>query len=316
MATASAVTNTFSMTGTHITENFADLLDSRVKEIVDQSWSVPFQALVLYDQQNTSRAYEIYSAVTGAGLVPKRRDVDPVPMTQIVQGFDNTLTPVEFKLGIQFSRRLQETDQHRVINRLPSQLMRSARITIEEYAALPFNTAFDATVEWVCADGMNLCDKTRRYEDPSVGTWDNEDTAAALSQASIDAMRLAFRKTKNGRGHKTPVVMQKVVVPNDLESTLNVALDSKQKAGTAQNDVSVLNRYGLERMVWDYLTNATAFFGIGPKDDRHQLVWLWGAQPNVLRYDNGNPDVTSYRLRMVYVTGCNDARNIRGNQGA
>ena len=315
MATASALTNTFSATGTAVKEQFADVLDVRFNEIATRKWAKPMQGLKFYKQQNTSRAYEKYSSVTGLGLARKARDVDPIPLTEKIQGFDVTITPEEYKLGLQLGVRLLETDQFGVIDRHMADLNQSMMDTVELYAALPFNTAQDATVEWICADGMNLIDSTRNREDGE-GTWGNEETGAALSQSSIDTMRLNFRKNVSERGRVAPITMESIIVPNDLQSSANVYLDTKQKVGTAFNDDSVLNRYGLRLEVWDYLTSATRWFGMGPKDEKHELYWLWAVKPGTVKYDVNNPDVYAYRSRMVFATGCNRPHNIRGNAGA
>jgi hypothetical protein len=279
-------------------------------------WDQPIQGLKYWKVETTSRAYEKHSYVVSGGLVPKNSDTDNLPLGTVLQGFDNTYTPVTYRLAMRIERRLRETDQFRVIDQIMTDLNQSARDTIELYAALPFNTTWDATVDWICADGMNLCDKTRYYEDKSQGTWDNDETAAAFSQAALATMRLNFRKNKNGRGLKRPLSMEKVVIPPDLEDTAIEEMKSVLKPGVGTNETNFLTRYGLSYEVWAYLTSTTAYFGFAPKDGLYELFWYWGAQPNVVDYDVGNPDVFAKRLRMIFVTGADRPHSVRSNAGA
>ena len=316
MATASAVTNTFSSPGVLMSENFADILDARFKDVALRAWNTPVEGLKYFAQQNTNRAYEKYSAVMPLGVVPKSTDVDEIPMLNSAQGFDMTITPVVYKAGVRVEKRLRETDQVGVIDKLFGSLMQAWHETQELYAALPFNTAFSTTVEWICADGMNLIDASRRYEDNTVGTWDNEETAAALSQSSIATMRLNFDKNKNERGRLAPIKMEKLVVNSTLQDTAITQLMSVLKPGSSLNDKNYLTQYGISYEVWRYLSSTTPYFGFGPKDSLFELYWLWGAPVSVMDYDSGNPDVYAKRLRAVFATGCRRPHSVRGNAGA
>jgi len=316
MATASALTNYVSHPGVLMDENFADVLDARFKYVKRRVWKDPVQGLKYWKVESTKRAYEKYSYILGAGLVPKNRDVDRLPRASLIQGFDNTLTPETYRLALFIERRLRETDQFGVIDKQMADLNQSAKDTIELYAALPFNTAFSGTVAWVCADGMNLCDTGHPYPDIAQGTWDNDETNSAPTQAAIATMRLNFRKNKNGRGRTRPLSLDKLVIPADLEDTVVTNLGSILKPGSGLNDKNYLTKYGITYEVWNYLTSTSAWFGMAPKDDLYELIWLWGSKPQIESIsDNGNPDVYGKRIRMIFVTGCNSAHSLRGNSG-
>lgn len=313
--TASAVTNTFSAPGVLMAENFADVLDSRFAFVKRRMWQEPVEGLKFWNVLSTNKAYEKHSYVTSAGIVPKSRDVDEMPLTNIIQGFDQTYTPETYRLGLRIEQRLRETDQFRVIDKQMQDLNQSTRDTIELSAVLPFNTAFSTTVEWTCADGMNLCDKLRKYEDPSVGTWDNEETSSVMTQAAVATMRLNFRKNKSERGRRRPLIMDKIIIPSDLEDTAITVLKSVQKAGVSLNDKNFLTEYRLSYQVWNYLTSSTYWFGSTKKDSNYELFWYWGVKPTVNSYDCGNPNVYCKYIRMVFGTGADRPHSIRGNVG-
>ena len=316
MATASAVTNVFSAPGALMDENFADVLDARFAFVKQRAWETPIQGLKYWNVRDTDRSYEKHSYVTDVGTMPKSRDVDVMPLTEKIQGFDNTYTPETYRLAIRVEQRLRETDMFGVIDRMMSDLNQSAKDTIELYAALPFNTAFAATVEWICADGMNLIDKDRPSEDPTQANWDNEDTSSTLTADAVSTMRVDFAKHKNGRGRIRPIRMEKIVIPIDLESTAIEELGSALKPGSSLNNKNALTEYNLNYEVWNYLTSTAFWYGMGPKDDLYELFWYWGVRPQTGDDETGNPNVWGKYLRQVFVTGADKPSSLRGNQGA
>jgi len=256
--------------------------------------------------------------VATGDVIPRSRDVDEYPRASAIQGFDVTITPNVYRMAMFVERRLRETDQFAVINKMFNGLNQSAKDTIELYAALPFNTTYAATADWLCGDGMLLVDKSRPYETPSLGTWDNDETAGALTQARIATMRTNFAKNKNERGFLRPLRMQKVVVPPDLEDTAITHLKSVLKPESSLNSTNYLTQYGLSYEVWNYLTSATAWFGFTAMDSLYELKWVWGASPkiDVQDVESGNVDVFGKRVRMVFQTGCLRPHSVRGNAGA
>jgi len=317
MATASAVSNSFSAPGALMAENFPDVLDARFKFVKRRTFKTPVEGLKYWNVKSTNKSTERHSYVTNAGVMSRNRDVDEMPLANIIQGFDNSYTPLTYRLGIRIEQRLRETDQFNVIDKQMADLMQSTKDTIELYAALPFNTTFNTTVEWTCADGMNLVDSARPMEDPTQANWSNLESAGTPTQAAISTMRVNFAKNTNERGRVRPIKMSKVAIPIDLQDTLITNLGSALKPGFSLNDKNFLQAYGLDYEVWNYLTSTTAWFGFGAKDSNYEMNWYWGVKPNTKRYDVGNnPDVWATRARMVFVTGADRPASLRGNAGA
>lgn len=298
-------------------ENFADVLNVQFKKIAYRVWSQPIQGLKYWMQETTTRASEKYSAVASGEIVPRSRDVDQYPMANSIPGFDTTITPLVYRQAMFLERRLRETDQFGVINKLFASLNENAKDTIEAYAALPFNTTFDATADWLCGDGMLLCDSSRPREDGGTA-WSNLETGAALTQASIATMRVNFRKNGNEVGRRRPLKMKTVVIPPDLEDAAIVHMKSVLKPESSLNSTNFLTGYGLSYEVWDYLTSTTAWFGLAEKDSLYELMWLWGASPKVdiQDVDTGNVDVFGKRVRMVFQSGALRPHSVRGNAGS
>lgn len=319
MATASAVTPSYSMPGVLMGENFADLLNVQFKEITKRACAKPRQGLRYFTEETTGRSYEKYSSITGLTVVPESRDVNDIPLDSPIQGPDVTLTPSTYRRMIQIERRLRETDQYGKINTQITGLAESAGVTVEMYCANAFNTGFDSTAAWLCADGMYLFDSARPSEDKGVAAWSNLETAGTLTRTSLASMRVNFRKVVNERGLVSPIVMRKLIVPPDLQDTAEELMTSPYKVGVSLNDKNVYEgRFDVE--VWDYLTSTTAWFGMGdPNSPLHELKYLWGARPSTesgTLSGSGNPDVWWARVRFVFTTGCVRPTNLRGNAGA
>lgn len=314
--TASALTNTFSMPGVLLKDNYADILNTQFDKIKIRKWGIPVQGMDVYNVVTTSKDYIKHSYVTELGLLSKNDDEDSIPVDHPIQGFDNTHTPVDYRGSIRITKRLRETDQYAVIAKMQGALLQSAKDTTEYIAADAFNTGFGSNASWLCADGMYLFDSDRPFEDPGLGTWSNLETASALTQASLASMRLNFRKTKNERGLFRPVVMKTLVVPPALEDKAFELIKSDLRAEDDMNAKNVYqNRFEIK--VWDYLTDENAFFGLGPKDEAHELYYIWRVKPETATYNaSENPDVLVHRVRMSCVTGCDRPHNIRGNAGA
>jgi len=317
--TPSALSNWAGKPGTAMAEQYPDVLNSRFDEIARREWQHPMQGLQYWNVRTTAKDAARHSYVASGGVVPRDRDVDRLPRQQPIQGFDNTFTPVGYRMAMWIEKRLIETQQFNVIDKQMADLNRSAKLTIELYAALPFNTTFDSTVDWVAADGLRLIDSARNREDKAGGTWSNLETAGTPTQTRISTMRLNFRKNKDEFGDPAPLMMDKIVIPPDLEDTLITNLQTSLQPGTSLNDTNFLTKYGLNYQVWDYLTSTTAWFGCAPKDSLYELYWYWGSSPNIdvtpVTYSN-NPDVMGNRLRMYFVSGADRPHSIRGNAGA
>ena len=317
--TPAALTNVTSQPGTAIEESFPDVLNTRFDQITRRVWNEPIQGLQMFNVRSTSKDAARHSYVASGGVIPKNRDVDRLPRQEPIQGFDNTYTPVGHRKAMWIEKRLLETQQFDVIDKQMEDLQRAARLTIELYAALPFNTTFDATAAWVCADGLKLVSAARNREDTAGGTWTNLETGGTPTQARIAQMRLNFRKNKDEFGDPAPLTLDTLVIPPDLEDTVIENLDSVLQPETALNAKNFLTNYGINYRVWDYLTSATAWFGQAPKDSLYELFWYWGSNPAIdvtpVTYSN-NPDVMGNRLRMLMVSGADRPHSIRGNAGA
>ena len=293
-------------------EQFGDFLETNFRMANADEMKAPKQGLNFYNVMSTDLDHEKFTSVTGFRTMPKSRDNENVPLGEVVQGFDLTLTPDDYRMGFGYEKRLAETGQYSLITKIQRALRKSADDTIELIAADPYNRAFGATAPWLASDGYYLCDAGRPLEDGS-GTWSNLETASALTQNSLETALVNARKQVNKRGVKAPVKMRTLVVPPDLERKAKELLGSDKAPEDALNRTNVYQN-SLKIAVWDYLTDTNAWFL--KSDEELEVYWLWRKMTDVETYTTGNPDVVYQRARFSAVTGAGRPHGIVGNAGA
>lgn len=313
--TASALTIYPPQPGVLTGEMFADFLETNFQKVNEDLMTQAIQGLDLYNVESTNLDHVKHTGLVGMGTVPKSRDSENVPVDTTIQSWDQTYTPEVFRLGFPYERRVAETAQYGLISKTQRALMQASRDTIEYHAADPFNNLTDGSFAFLCADGMGLFDTSRPREDKSTGTYDNMETAAALTENSLETMDVSFAGTKNGRGLLRPLRMRRLVVPRSLRRKALELTKSDKAPEDSLNRINVF-KGAVDVIVWDYLTSTTAWFGTVDKGDpTYQLYWVWGVQPSVTTWEP-TPDVTAQRIRFVFTTGADIPRGLRANVGA
>ncbi len=317
MATASATQNTgISFPGILLNANFPDLLDKRFDDITTRDWTIPTQGLEMYKVMSTTNEYEQYSSVTGLGLIPENDDEDNLPVDAPIQGFDWRMTPKTYRQSVRVTRKLREDDRQGIIDKRQKMVSEAMVYTTEYYAARPFNTGFTSTAQWVCSDGMYLFDSGRYTPDTQQSTWSNLGTGA-LTGVTLATERVAFRKKTQERGLISPLKMEILAVPPDLEQKAKELITSTDKPEGALND-SNWHKNAVKLKVWDYLTSTTAWFSCAQKTSSlYDLCWLWRVKPSHSSYKQGdNDDVFIQKVRARFVSGAGVPHALRGSTGS
>ncbi len=315
---ASAETGTPGGLGILTPEQFQDFLETNFRKANAREMATPVQGMKYWNVQKTSLDHENHTYVTGFRLVPKSRDADEIPLGEAVQGFSNTYTPEDYRMGYGFERRLRETGQYRLITKIQRGMQKAGSMTVEYLMVDPWNRGFGTvSAPWLCADGMFLFDSARPLEDGS-GEWSNLETPAALTMNSLETAKVAGRKMVNERGFRAPVRYTRLIVPPDLERKGREVTESVLDPETALNTKNVVGDRGLKLEVWDLLTDTSAWFLAGDAGDSdYELYWYWRVRPGIETYVAGsNPDVHYQRVRFSCISGADRPHLARGNAGA
>lgn len=274
----------------------------------------PMVCTMVFDEYTSNKAYEEYVEETGFGLAPIKPEGNGVSYDTDAQGYVTRLTNTTYGLGAKITQEAIEDNQYEsVAQRKASKLARSMRQTKENVFANILNRAFSSS--YTGGDGKELL----ATDHPTLsGDQSNELAVAAdLSEASLEDLLTQIRQAKDSRGLRIQLKGQMLIVPPELEFEATRILSSVNQSGTANNDINAMKELGMLPggvVVWDYLTDADAFF---IKTDAE--TGLIRQQRRALSLDQDNDFDTSNALMKAterYAGGWGDWRGIFGSPGA
>jgi ATP-dependent protease ClpP protease subunit len=146
-------------------------------------------------------------------------------------------------------------------------------------------------------------------------------TAAAITTAGIDAMRVAMATQKEGAATLN-IRLAQILVPMALEGTAKVVRDSEFEVGAAARNNTVPNSVrGTFEVISDArldAASATSWYGTASKDvnDTIEVSYLDGNQSPTLEQQNGwNVDGVEFKVRMDAGVKALDYRTLAKNPG-
>lgn len=274
----------------------------------------PLVCMEVFTETSSTKAYEKYVEETGFGLAPQKTEGAGISYDTDGQGFTYNLTNTTIGLGAKVTEEAIEDNQYEAVARKKAaKLARSMRITKETRGANIYNRAFNSSYTY--GDGKELIATDHPTLD---GTQSNELAVAAdLSEASLEDMLTLIRGMKDSRGIRIQARGTKLIVPAALEFEAHRLLNSELRVGTANNDINAIKSMGSLSggvVVWDYLTDADAFFILTDVEDG-----LLYQNRRGLKFEQDNDFDTSNALMKAterYAFGAADWRGIVGTPGA
>lgn len=220
----------------------------------------PMVCDMIFDLVNSDKAYEEYVEDTGFGLAPIKPEGAGVSYDTDAQGYTSRITNVTYALGAKITQEAIEDNKYESAARSKSaKLARSMRQTKENVFANILNRGFNSS--YTGGDGKELF----ATDHPTLsGSQSNELAVAAdLSEASLEDLLTLIRGAKDSRGLRIQLKGRSLIVPPELEFEATRILSSVNQSGTANNDINAMRELGMLPggvMVWDYLSDADAFF--------------------------------------------------------
>lgn len=223
----------------------------------------PPQFSQVFRKMTSKRSIEQTSEIAGLGTFAKVPEGGNVRYDESVPGFNQTYTHAQYGLGFKITRVMVDDDKWGIINKLASDLGRSAKETIEIAVASVFNNGFDGA--YAGPDGKALF----ATDHPLVktgGTQTNTlSVAADLDIASLELALTDFRRMKDPSGKKIRLRPKTLIVAPENEFVSTEILGGDKRSDTANNTINAFkSRKGLpafdDIMVWDYLTDPDAWF--------------------------------------------------------
>lgn len=292
--------------------HFADLLTPGFREIFDDKFSeVPMVLNEVFHVNDSSKADEKDTSITGFGLAQETAEGAPIDYEDVVQGYDKTYTHIKYSKGFKVTLEMVEDDLYNIIRKKPAALGKAMRRTAENQAALIFNRGFN-TAYADGGDGKQLFSTAHPRPDAGTSQSNASATGITLSETNLETARLAVRAQKDDRGQITDVEANTLIVPDALDKTAHLIVDSERRQGTADNDKNVYKgKYNI--ITWKYLDSSTAWFLMD--SNNHELNWFWRRRPTFKNDELFDTEYAVYKSTMRLSRGWSDWRGIWGSKG-
>lgn len=267
-----------------IAGNFGDLLDARFTDIFDARF-----------KDETDRIGEFYHVITGTQVSERFSTVSgmgqmeafsgTIPYGDIYQGYDVTITPVQFAKGFSVERTAVQDDQFNILDQKPRALADTAARTRQYHAVRPFNNAFSIDSLFAShSEGVAMCSNshtTTTGASTAVG-YDNLITSS-LSSVSLSAARVQMLNFRDEMGERmTNVMPDTILVPQQgsMEETAWEIINSMGKVDTDLNN-SNFNKGRFSVKSWIYLEDANNWFLYDSKKLKggDGLIWVERVKP-------------------------------------
>ena len=243
-----------------ISSGFADLLDPRFKRIWDERFTqLPDMVGTFYDVMTGKLNTERFSTVGTMGDMPLFSG--SVTYDDVYQGYDTTVTVLEFAQGIQVERKLFDDDQFSIIDQKPKSLAGSLYRRRQTDAARPFNNAFSVdNFFYNNSEAVAMCSNSHTTTSgASTSTGFDNLVTTSLSAVALASARIQMVQFRGDRAERIAVKPDALLIPPDLYEIAHEIVNSKGKVDTANNNVNVHEgQYKLHE--WNYLTDANNWF--------------------------------------------------------
>jgi len=287
-----------------LNESFDGVYDQRADE-----WSTVFR-----EQSGIPRNYHEEPVLYGFGAAPQLPDGSPVSYQQGGVLFLQRYVYQVFGLAFALTKVLVEDGDHIRIGQVYAKhLAQSLVETKELLCANVLNRAFNSS--YTGGDGVSLINTAHPI---AVGSFSNQlQTAAALSQTSLEQMLIQIRLAVDNNGKKIRLQPVKLVVAPGNVFQAEVLLKSVLRTGTANNDINPIKSIGLlpeGATVISRLTSATNWWVQTDAPEGMKLLMRRALEKTM--EGDFETDSMRYKATERYQVGWTDPRALFGTPGA
>jgi len=263
------------MPGPHSSGSFGDLLDPRFQKIFYEQYNeLPDMLGKLYSMQGTNGRNNMMWSSVGA-LTDWPQFAGTVVYQSMNQGYDTTLTPLEFASGVQVERKLFDDDQYNIMDQRPKALATAVKRLRQKHGARIFNNANSVdSYFYTNTESVALVSDSHTTTAPDVSTSTGFDnlTTAALSATAVAAARIQMRNFRDDQGNRISVMPDELWFPPDLFEIAEEINGSSGKVDTDLNNINVhRGKYKLND--WEYLTDSNNWFMCDASMRKQSLFW-------------------------------------------
>lgn len=270
----------------------------------------------LYDQKDSSMAYELDYQVVDFGLAPIKPQGDGIYFDSEVGGIETRYQHLAYALGyIVTYEELQDDLYMTVSERRARANAFSMNQTIENVAAFLYNNAFTSTYY---TTGDNVALISTAHVNVTGGTYSNAlDPAADLSETALEDICIQCMGLQTDRGLLISIMPQSLHVSRQEWFNANRILKSVLQPDTTSNSINVLkatNAFPNGIKMNHYFTAAKPWFV--RTNCPNGMTMFWRERPSFAQdndYDTKNEKASSY---MRFSVGDTDPRGILGSNAS
>ena len=190
------------------------------------------------------------------------------------QGYDTTMTPLEFVSGFQVERKLFDDDQYHIMDQKPVSLGTSYNRTRQKHAARVFVNAFSVDIYfYVNTENVALCSNSHTTTSGAATTngFDNLGTTA-MSATAVASARISMVGFRGDQAQRVDIMPDELWYPPQLYETAWEIANAGGKLDVSTNNPNVhKGKYTLRE--WNYMSDANDWF-LGDSTLRKQsLFW-------------------------------------------
>lgn len=222
--------------------------------------------------KSSKKAYEEHYDMAGLGQMVEKPEGGAYTFDEPIEGTKIRFTHVTYGLAFRVTEEMLEDDQYGIMNRMSTELAKSAAYNKDVQATSVLNNAFDSS--YTGYDGVELCSDAHPLR--GGGTLANEPTTQVdLASAPLQAAIEAFESWTDHRGFYTDHNPKYLIhATGDIWEAATI-LETEHKPHSADNDINVIkSRYGIMPMHLKHLTDADAWFLIGDKGEHGMLMYM------------------------------------------
>ena len=304
MATPMRSTDFRSIVEPILNEEFNGIYDQRADE-----WSEVFKEF-----KGIPRNYHEEPVLFGFGAAPELPDGMPVTYQSGGVLFIQRYVYRVYGLAFALTKVLVEDGDHiRIGQTYARHLAQSLIETKETLGANILNRAFNGS--YVGGDGVSLV--ATNHPLANGATFSNQlNTAAALSQTSLEQILIQIRNAVDNNGKRIRLTPKKIVAGPSNVFQAEVLLKSVLRTGTADNDINPVKSMGLlaeGQANLSRITSSTAWWVETDAPEGLKLAMRRGLEKSM--EGDFETDSMRYKATERYAFGWTDPRGIYGTPG-
>ncbi len=249
--------------------NFAQLLAPGLAEVMFE-WlkEHPEEYSQFLEVETSDRAYEEDQIMAGLGLARKKNESAPITYDDPIQGPSRRYIHDTYALAWQVTSEMLDDDRYDLMRKIPGELSKSVRQSVEILGAQPLNLGFSTMLT---ADGVSAFNNAHPLL--GGGTYSNLLTPAVdISTTGMQNVLLLYENMVNERGLKMRISPETLWLPPESQFVAGEILQSSYKPFTGNNEINVMQGR-LTPTVLHFLTSTTRWYVGSNEHNKFKLKW-------------------------------------------